>query len=226
MVKQNFLRFISHKLRTPASIIRGNASLLEDGIVGPINPEQKKTAGVISAQAAVLTNLIDRLLNFIKLSKDNDLAPKEKVELRTYLEEVVRPVIGSVKDKRTELNIDCGEGTCVFVDKGYLGLVIENLADNAVRFNDKDALKIDIRVKCSPKEVEIAFSDNGPGIPPEDRDRIFQKFYQVEKRFTGQVRGLGLGLALSKHIIESAGGRLELESGIGRGATFIITIPC
>lgn len=225
LLKQNFLHFISHKLRTPTSIIRGNVSLLEDGVLGVLNEGQKKAAGVVLAQGILLANLIDKLLNFVKMSKNYNIASKEKVEFKACLEEVIRPMIGALKDKKVELNIDCADGTCIFIDKDYLCLVIENLTDNAIRFNDKDILKIDIRVRHLEKEIEISFSDNGPGIPPEDKDRIFQKFYQVEKKFTGQVKGLGLGLALSKHIIESAGGRIELESGIGKGVKFIITLP-
>ena len=99
---------------------------------------------------------------------------------------------------------------------------MRNLVENAIKLNDKEVTKISISVKKSVQELKISIFDNGPGIPAEDQVKIFDKFYQIEKFFTGNVEGAGLGLALVKRLVSAYGGQIDLRSEIGKGAAFSI----
>ena len=131
------------------------------------------------------------------------------------------------KNKKIELNIDCPDSTTkVDINTIYFDHIIGNLFENAVKFNNNDTVKIDIKIS-NPKDgfVTVSFSDNGIGIPAEDYEKVFDKFYQVEKNFTGQVEGAGLGLPLVRMAIESAGGQINVTSELEKGTTFEFTLP-
>ena len=104
-------------------------------------------------------------------------------------------------------------------------MIMRNLVENAIKFNNKEVIKIAISVKKLAQELEISIHDNGRGIPAEDQGKIFEKFYQIEKFFTGNVEGAGLGLALVKRLVSAYRGQIDLKSEIGKGATFTITLP-
>lgn len=106
----------------------------------------------------------------------------------------------------------------------HKSIIIGNLVDNAIKFNDKDTIKINISVERAGEAILVSVADNGPGIPAEEQDKVFEKFYQIEKNFTGNVKGAGLGLALVKKIVAAYGGTINLKSEIGKGAKFIITL--
>jgi two-component system phosphate regulon sensor histidine kinase PhoR len=104
--------------------------------------------------------------------------------------------------------------------------VFKNLIDNAVKFNDKDDKRIKITAQQDGKIIKINFEDNGVGIPVEERVKIFQKFYQIENSFTGQVPGAGLGLALCRRVVEEMEGDIQVQSELGHGSTFTVILPC
>ena len=165
------------------------------------------------------------MLGFTIIYSEKLALPKETIGLKHYLSLVTDPIIRLFKNKKTELNIDCPAGVNLEMNRVYLDQIIGNLIENAIKFNDKNAAKISIVVKKIPGKVEFSVTDNGPGIPNEEYERIFEKFYQVEKYFTGQVEGVGLGLAIVKKLIEREGGGIRVESKLGQGSTFIFTLP-
>lgn len=225
IMKQNFLSLISHKLRTPTTVISANAGMLqEEWGTGALNAGQKETLAAISKQSAILANLIDKLLKFVQISSARPDTSKQELELSGYLAGLIRPMIDKIKDKRIELNIECKD-VKLRINKSSLETIIKNLVENAVKFNDKEAARIDIRVRSTPGKTEISVSDNGPGILPEEQEKIFGKFYQAEKYFTGQIEGAGLGLALVRQLVEACAGKVDLKSEISKGTTFILTFP-
>lgn len=113
----------------------------------------------------------------------------------------------------------------VDVDKIWMKEVFRNLIENAIKFNPKTPHQLRVSGQVQDGRVEIVFADNGPGIPSEERGKIFQKFYQIEGHFTGQVQGMGLGLALVKRVVEEHGGQVRVDSTLGQGSTFTISLP-
>jgi signal transduction histidine kinase len=145
---------------------------------------------------------------------------KEEIVLCDYLPPLVNPMIEGIKDKRIELKIDCPDQCyMVRINKSHMDMIMRNLVENAIKFNDKEVIKISISVKKFEQELEISIYDNGRGIPAEDQGKIFEKF------FTGNVEGAGLGLALVKRLVSAYGGQIDLKSEIGKGATFTVTLP-
>ncbi|OGW94350.1 MAG: hypothetical protein A3I73_02210 [Omnitrophica bacterium RIFCSPLOWO2_02_FULL_45_16] len=224
-LKQGFLGLISHKLRTPLVVINENISLLSDGLCGPLTEKQQKAIDAISNKSFLLTLLVEKLLGFAVVYSQSSLKGKEAIELKSSLPLITDAIIKRTKDKKVELNIDCQEDARLELSKMCLDQIMGNLIENAIKFNDKDTAKISIIAKKIPRRIEISVTDNGPGIPNEDYERIFEKFYQVEKYFTGQIEGAGLGLAVVKKLIEREGGEIRVESKLGQGSTFIFTLP-
>ena len=143
-----------------------------------------------------------------------------------YLPLLVNPMIEGIKDKKIELKIDCPDKCYkVRTNKSHRDMIMKNLVENAIKFNDKEVIKISLSVKKSAQELEISINDNGRGIPAEDQGKVFEKFYQIEKFFTGNVEGAGLGLALVKRLVSAYRGQIDLKSEIGKGATFTVTLP-
>ena len=111
------------------------------------------------------------------------------------------------------------------VDSSKVSSVIKSMVENAIKFNDKDKKKIWISVKKAEGFLEISVRDNGQGIPSEEYENVFKRFYQVEEYFTGQIEGAGLGLSFAKDIIERHKGSIKVKSKIGEGSTFTFTLP-
>jgi signal transduction histidine kinase len=227
LMKQDFLSLMSHKLRTPLNVITQSASIIQkENICGSLNDKQKKYIESVLRQSRLLTNLIDELLKFTELNTMKLDLQKEEIVLCDYLPLLVNPMIEGIKDKKIELKIDCPDKCYMIrINKSHMDMIMRNLVENAIKFNDKEVIKINISVKKSAQELEISIYDNGRGIPAEDQGKIFEKFYQIEKFFTGNVEGAGLGLALVKRLVSAYGGQIDLKSEIGKGATFIVTFP-
>ncbi|MEI8348913.1 MAG: PAS domain-containing sensor histidine kinase [Candidatus Omnitrophota bacterium] len=227
LMKQDFMGLVSHKLRTPLSAILGNASILQqENNVSQLNDKQKRLIDSISRNAYSLSHLIDKLLKFTEMNKVGPDQNKEGVDLCEFLPSLAAAVINEAKDKKIEFQFDClKKDSKININKESLDIIITNLIENAVKFNDNQIVRINISVKESGEYLEISILDNGVGIPPENVDKVLNGFYQVEKYFTGNVAGVGLGLLLVKRFVNANGGTLDLKSEIGKGTSFIIKLP-
>ncbi|HRZ86329.1 MAG TPA: PAS domain-containing sensor histidine kinase [bacterium] len=227
MMKQSFLGLVSHKLRTPVSVITGDVAVLQDErIVGPMNDKQKAYVATIAKKSHMLADLIDELLKFVETNRAHFDPDREAINLHNYLPALVGSIVEGVTGKKTELTIDCPDTDArVRMPVQYMNLVIKNLIENAIKFNDKEVLKVSIAVKKEAHRIELSVSDNGCGIPPEEYEKIFEGFYQLEKYFTGNVAGAGVGLPLVKRIVTAFGGRISVRSEIAAGATFLLSFP-
>lgn len=224
-LKQSFFGLISHKLRTPLGIIAPYAAMLKEGNMGHLNKEQQEAINTISKHSVSLIKLVNKLLGFTEVYGQKFTYTKETIELKAQFFSVADPIIKSFKNKKIELTIDCQESIKLEISKLCFDQTMGNLIENAVKFNDKDIVKIFISAKKIPGKIEISVTDNGIGIPNEEYEHIFEKFYQVEKCFTGQIEGVGLGLAVVKKMIEGEGGEIRVESKLKQGSTFIFTLP-
>jgi len=226
LMKQDFLGLISHKLRTPVTVVSMSADMLiKDRPEGSLIPRHREYALSIKKQAGHLSGLLDKLLSFIQASKEKALTDKETIDVCGHIRGVIEPVLQGAKDKKAELTFSCGEKLILPVDKASFDFIFRHLAENSLKFSDKELVKIEVGAREVSQGIEITFRDNGPGIPSEHHKDVFRKFYQHEKFFTGNVEGFGLGLALTKRIIESSGGSIELSSEIDKGTAFIMVFP-
>lgn len=226
LLKSNFLDLISHKLLTPVSVITVNAAMFKDGLLGAISDKQLTAVSHILEKAASLKSLIEKLFGFTGILSGRIDRPKETIEIASYLPGLINDLVKDIKDKPVDLAVDCPDKDLkVNINQMYLYLIIQNLVENAVKFNDKPELKIMVSAKACGPDAEFVIADNGKGIPAEEREKVFERFHQVEKDFTGNVPGVGLGLAIVKKLIEAHGGHIRIESEIGKGTTVIFSLP-
>lgn len=225
VLKRTFLSLISHKLKTPLASVTGFSEiLLQEFAEKTPPPMQLKCALTISAQGRKLSNLVDKLLHYTTLEN-----PDTPVELSPFpIDEAVSEAVRGLKDWLTE-NRACVKfspsGRRVKGDRAQLIEVFKNLIENAVKFDAMAEKTVTVWVEEAAGRVGVHVKDQGPGIPPEDQEKIFSQFHQVESSFTGQVDGWGLGLAFVKKVVGLHGGELKLTSRLGEGTTVTIFLP-
>ncbi|HUT86144.1 MAG TPA: ATP-binding protein, partial [Elusimicrobiales bacterium] len=223
MLKQNFLSFISHKLRTPLTVLFARCDLIRSGIFGVLNKKQLEEVNSLLVEIRHLRTLFNKLLNFVEHQKDS----VEVVDLPKYLDLLFRRFVNIYPYRKIEVKTDIKpENVKVLMSKRKINDIFENLTDNAVKFNNNERVSITVSANAtSDGFVNVSFSDNGSGIPSEEHDKIFDKFYQVEKNFTGEMEGVGIGLSHVKKIIEDSGGTIKVDSQIDKGTTFMFRLP-
>lgn len=226
-LKRTFLSLISHKLKTPLTSVVGFSEILVSEFKErpPQSPMLQKAAESVYTQGRKLEALVDKLLRYTTL--DN---PDATVELKPCrLDEVADDAAQALKDwlARREATVERAPSEPLFVvaDRRQLTEAVKNVLENAVKFDSKPRPRVAVRVEKAGNEALLRIKDDGPGIPPEDQDKIFSRFHQIESFFTGQVDGWGLGLAYVKKVLESHGGRVELQSKLGEGTTVTLRLP-
>jgi len=224
---RTFLSLISHKLRTPISVISEHVSLLQDGLLGELAPDQHGSIDRVADQATRLKELVDKMLQFVQIDEEVWDHAAEAFVLTDRIKEAVARALGRHPDKKTAVQYELPDGLYgLGISTENFQRIVESLADNAVKFGDKPTMELKVGYRESKDgERELYLSDNGPGIASEEFEKIFEEFYQIDKYFTGNVAGVGLGLALVRRLIERAGGRIWVTSDLGKGATFHFTLP-
>lgn len=227
-----FLTMISHKLRTPMSVIDGYMGMLQDGTLGSLSAEQKQAIDVLVAKSRELIDSYEKQLVYLQLGKAKPRPPASGIALQNYLDTIPKGLAaflakmsGGREVKVRVIPGDLGPGVSLRVEEEHLHLILKNLLENAVKFDTHPVVEVDIQVQASPQNARFSVSDHGSGIPPEEKEKIFEPFYQVDKHRTGNVSGTGMGLAVVKRVVNLCGGTLEVQSEIGRGSIFTFTLP-
>jgi two-component system sensor histidine kinase GlrK len=221
--KNRFLRHMSHELKTPLANIREGTDLLLDGAVGAIEPEQREVTDIMRTNALRLQQLIENLLSYSAWQSsvaglEVDVFPLEAELAASFRAQKLALASRGI---RTRAEV---EHIMVEADRAKIRLVLDNLLSNAVKFTPEGGT-ITVRARRLGAEVVIELADTGPGIPPEDRDRIFEAFYTGRMPQTGHLKGSGIGLSIVAEFVTAHGGRVELVQGEFRGAHFRVTIP-
>lgn len=225
-LKSDFLSLMSHKLKTPLTVIMGYAPILASD-ADKLEPMQQKAVEAIGIQAENLAGLVDKLLSFSIVESVNLDQKREEKSLSAMLNGAIshlRYVLDSVHGV-VELSPEVSKLPPLRVDENLTIEVFRNIIENGVKFNNQKEKKIIIKGTRDGQLVSIEFIDNGVGIPPEEFEKIFEKFYQVENSFTGQVPGAGLGLAMCKKVVEGMGGKITVQSKVGTGSNFRVLFP-
>lgn len=226
ILKQDFLGFISHKLRTPIAAIEESSSLLREGALGSLTDKQANALRIIANESEALKNLVEKLLGFVLIKGKLDESSQEWLRLDKYLKALGESAAKASAGKDVVCSVNCpGKQPILYCKKYYLDIIMGNLVENALKFNDKKIVRIKFIARRLKDGVRIQIADNGRGIPPEEQGRIFQQFYQVERFYTGTAEGIGLGLAMAKRIVDMLGGEISVKSALGKGANFTITLP-
>jgi len=224
-IRRDFVANVSHELKTPITSIKGFVETLKDGAINePENAE--KFLNIIDSHSDRLNSIIEDLLN---LSRIEQLAEADQVLLEEKkLEEVLNDIITLFKSETSEPNFDiklnCDSDIMANISPPLFERGILNLLDNAVKYCSDDCF-IKIEVERDDREIKINIVDNGIGIPQEHLQRIFERFYRVDKSRSREVGGTGLGLSIVKHITAAHRGWVSVTSIPGKGSTFTIHLP-
>lgn len=215
--RKEFTANVSHELKTPLQSIIGSAELLENDLVKP--EDTKRFVGNIKNEATRLVSLINDIIRLSQLDEDNEPAT-ESVDLYDVANEVVEVLTVSASKKQVELHLN-GESCVMNGIRRYLYEIVYNLCDNAIRYN-KDGGKVMIDLKSKDGNIVLSVSDTGIGIPAEHQNRIFERFYRVDKSHSKETGGTGLGLSIVKHAVAYHDGTIKLESKLGEGTTITV----
>ncbi|OGR90528.1 MAG: hypothetical protein A2V88_17310 [Elusimicrobia bacterium RBG_16_66_12] len=224
-LKRSFLSLISHKLKTPLASVIGFSDIL----LGELDPKTTppmtyRAVRTINEQGAKVGELVDKLLHYTIVE-----SPDASLDLRDVsVDEAVGEALNSLKERifAKKARVDYRPtGLTLRVDRPLFVEAVKNLVENAFKFDPKPAPAVGVRAVAEDGWAALSVSDAGPGIPPEAHERVFSRFHQVERDFTGQMEGMGLGLAFVKRVGELHGGRVELRSKLGEGTTVTILLP-
>jgi signal transduction histidine kinase len=222
--KSQFLANMSHELRTPLNAILGYTEMMSDGLYGDL-PE--KATGVlerVQSNGRHLLGLINDVLDLSKIEAGQLVLAAEDYSVADMVATVMSATesLANAKKLRLEANVATGLPRGV-ADSRRLAQVLLNLVGNAIKFTDEG--KVEIRAVRADDNFEISVVDTGPGIAPADQAKIFEEFQQVDNTSTRKKGGTGLGLSISRKIVELHGGRITVESEVGKGSTFKVTLP-
>ncbi|MBP5454431.1 MAG: HAMP domain-containing histidine kinase [Lachnospiraceae bacterium] len=218
LLRKQLTEDIAHELRTPVTNISSYMEMMSDGVMKP-TPERLKSCYDELLRLSDLIKDLERLES--AESVDFELS-KEDVELLSLSQTIVKSFETGIKEKNIDIKVS-GEELHISADKGRIAQVISNLLSNAVKYTD-DFGKISVYVNDKGDSAELIVEDNGIGIPKEDRERVFERFYRTDKSRTRKTGGAGIGLSVTKAIVLSHGGEIHCESEPGKGSRFIVTI--
>jgi two-component system sensor histidine kinase GlrK len=220
--KQQFLRHISHELKTPLTAIREATELLNDGIGGTLSVQQAEITHILKDNTIRLQRMIENLLNYTKLESIQLKLNLQPINLPDLISKVVNAHELSIRNKHLAINTSCNL-TQITADHEKLIMIIDNLISNAVRYSpDFGHIKI-----CTSEDNDrfiIEVIDNGPGLDTADQEKLFDPFYRGTNLHKSLISGSGLGLAITKDLVEVHGGSIELAPS-SQGAHFIVTLP-
>lgn len=220
-MRQEFTANVSHELKTPLTAISGYAELIENGMVS--GDDSVRFAGEIRKNSTRLLSLINDIINLSELD-DGVKLNLERMDLYEAAKNCVKNLDVAAAKNNVKLML-LGTSSYINVDKSMMDEVLYNLCDNAIRYNNKDKggnVIVDVSNTLDGK-VKLTVKDDGIGIGKEHQERIFERFYRVDKSRSRESGGTGLGLAIVKHILTSHGAQLELESELGKGTCITVT---
>lgn len=225
-LKAEFISVASHELKTPINVIVGYVELLQEGVYGALNEQQREVCDTVAAQARNLTRLVRRLLDVSRFEAGGGKLDYRQIQLARFLDtlEASFRVLALQRDVQFSVVRGAGLPGEVRWDEDRMNEVIGNLLSNAFKFTARGG-RVELRAEPQGKEIVLKVSDTGAGIPPEQLPNIFQKFFQADNQSKAAAKGTGLGLAIAKEIVEAHGGSITVESTVGAGTVFTMILP-
>lgn len=224
-MRSDFISMLSHEIRTPLTSIRESVNMIAEEVMGAINERQRKFLEIASSEIGRICDLLNHLMQVSRLESVTLKMEKRPIDTYKFISDCINHLQHVAEAKQIELVAEVSEDTeRILGDPEHLQRVFFNLLDNAIKFSSEGG-RIRVRVNMSGKKhLVVSVSDSGPGISDKEQSMIFNKYYQT-KSARDHMDGVGLGLNISKHIIETHGGAIWVESKIGQGSTFSFTLP-
>jgi two-component system sensor histidine kinase ChiS len=227
-MKEEFLALTTHDLRSPLTVISGVISFFTSGRLGELSPEQKNMVTMMERNTQNLIELVNDLLDASKLESGTMRLDVASLNLREMIKELRETMLLPLaREKEIELVETFPEDLpLVEADRAKLRRILLNLLSNALKFTGKGG-RVEVRADAQSEDgrVRISVSDTGVGIAPEDVDRLFDKYEQTRSRATRGEKGTGLGLYITKQLVELHGSEITVKSELGKGSTFSFTLP-
>lgn len=222
---EEFFSMLSHELKTPLVPVQGYVKMLKDGHFGKLEETQQEKLGIIDSNTNTLLNLIQEMLDFQKLSKGVMEMNAQKHEIRKIIEDAILAFDCQFVQNEITKEISIDKSLELICDAKRISQVIEYLLDNSIKSVNPTSGKISVEAFKSGDKIQIVVSDNGCGIPVDELEKIFTKFYQVDMSNTRERGGIGLGLSICKMIVEGHNGKIWAESEVGKGSKFHVLLP-
>jgi len=225
-LKSRFLSNMSHEFRTPLNAIRALTHVLAQGVDGSLTAEQHVQVGYIRKAADELAELVDDLLDLAKVEAGKVVVRAAEFDvsaLFSSLRGMLRPLL--LSESVSLVFEPAGDLPPLYTDEGKVSQILRNLISNALKFTEHGEVRVSVALSSDGRSVAFSVADTGIGIAPEDQERIFQEFGQLDSRVQRKVRGTGLGLPLSRKLAQLLGGTLTVTSAVGVGSTFVAEIP-
>ncbi|HXD01507.1 MAG TPA: ATP-binding protein, partial [Verrucomicrobiae bacterium] len=222
--RQEFVANVSHELRTPLSLIKGFVETLRDGAKD--DPElAARFLRTIEKHTDRLTYLIEDLLTVSQLESGQIVMNLHEVELRKEAAKVIEDLQARATGKNARLQNEVPAELTARADTDRLQQVLFNLIENAIKYGRMEGTVVIGGKRDAAGKAELWVQDNGPGIPADAKERVFERFYRVDRARSRETGGTGLGLSIVKHIVQAHGGEVWVKSELGQGATFYFTLP-
>jgi signal transduction histidine kinase len=225
-LKSDFVSNVSHELRTPLTAIKGAVDLVLREVAGPLTEKQTHYLTRVRSNTQHLAGLINDLLDLSKIESGKIEVKSSRVSLGGLVHEVVESLRPVAAEKVIALEATISEpSTLVWADRDKVNQVLMNLIGNAIKFTPAQG-RITVSASRSGKEsAQVSVSDTGPGIAPNEKEKIFDRFYQIAEVGGAKPKGTGLGLAICKALVELHGGKIWVEPEPNGGSTFYFTLP-
>jgi signal transduction histidine kinase len=225
-LKAEFVSVASHELKTPINVIVGYLELLQENIYGELNPKQREICSTLAKQAQTLTRLVKRLLDISRFEAGGGKLERRQVDLDRFLHsfETSFQVLALQREINFRVVRNGDLPSHVLWDEDRINEVLGNLLSNAFKFTDRGGT-VELIIEGTQNDVCISVHDTGVGIASEQLPHIFEKFFQASNQAYAAAKGTGLGLAIAREIVEAHAGTIKVESTLGMGTTFSITLP-
>jgi signal transduction histidine kinase len=226
-LKNAFIGNLSYEIRTPMNALLSLTQLIRDGLAGPLTPEQRRYLEVIARNGEGVLNLMSRILDLANLEDGSLALSPEEVNVQNLVQAAVASLMADLNAKQLALIINVpADFPRVRADSFRLSQTVRYLVDNAIKFTEQGTLQIDADASPDGRWINLHLSDTGIGIPESMLPLLFDGFYQVDHREERRHPGAGLGLTLIDRLVRAMGGRVSVESKVGTGSRFTVTLPC